>query len=145
AVEVNGERTLALTDIPEQAAREVIQKKMAATSKNITALQNGIGERIQSPEAVALYQKVLQARKNYTGQRATAIENQKNGKTEQANQFFKQDMPGLIAAYQGSIDTLYTFQQNYQHQLYAQAQATSQRMLVLMGFITALALVCAAL
>ncbi|WP_170288556.1 MCP four helix bundle domain-containing protein, partial [Castellaniella defragrans] len=142
SVEVNGERTLALTHIPDPAAREAIQAKMAATSKNITSLQDQIGTLLQTAEGRALYEKVLQARKNYTGQRKTAIEDQKKGDVEKANTFFLQDMPGLIAAYQESIDALYTFQREREQQLFAESQRAGQRTLVLVALAAVLALAC---
>nr|WP_323024839.1 methyl-accepting chemotaxis protein [Castellaniella sp.] len=142
SVEVNGERTLALTHIPDPAAREAIQAKMSATSKHITSLQDQIGTLLQTVEGRALYEKVLQARKNYTGQRKTAIEDQKKGDADKANKFFLQDMPGLIAAYQDSIDALYTFQQEREKQLFAESQQAGQRTLVLVTLAAILALAC---
>ncbi len=142
AVEVNGERTLALTHMPDPVAREALQKKMAATSKNITALQDQIGTLLQTAEGRALYEKVLQARKNYTGQRQVAIEDQKKGDTAKADKFFLQDMPGLIAAYQESIDALYAFQQEREKRLFDEGQQAGQRTLAVLGLITLLALAC---
>ncbi|MGX5659248.1 methyl-accepting chemotaxis protein [Castellaniella ginsengisoli] len=142
AVEVNGERTLALTHIPDPAARDAIQKKMTTTSGHITALQDKIGSLIKAPEAVALFGKVLQARKNYTSQRKIAIEDQKRGDAEKANKFFMQEMPGLISSYQNSIDDLYAFQQKYQHELFDTNQKTGRRMQLALALIAALALAC---
>ncbi|CAM3622512.1 methyl-accepting chemotaxis protein [Castellaniella denitrificans] len=142
SVEVNGEHTLALTHIPDPAAREAIQAKMATTSKHITSLQDQIGTLLQTAEGRALYEKVLEARKNYTGQRKTAIEDQKKGDADKANKFFLQDMPGLIAAYQDSIDALYTFQQERERQLFAESQQAGQRTQVLVTLAAILALAC---
>ncbi len=142
AVEVNGERTLALTHIPDPAAREAIQAKMAVTSKRITELQDQIGETLATPEAKVLYGKVLETRKNYTGQRKIAIEDQKKGDVDKANKFFLQDMPGLIAAYQDSIDAFYTFQQERETLLFAENQQTGQRTLILAMLAAILALTC---
>ncbi|WP_368647179.1 methyl-accepting chemotaxis protein [Castellaniella ginsengisoli] len=145
AVEVNGERTLALIHMPEPAAREAIQKKMAETSKHITALQDQIGERLITPESQALYAKVLEARKRYTGQRRIAIEDQQKGDIDKANKFFLEDMPGLISAYQGSIDALFSFQQENEKRLFAAGQEAGQRMLLVLGLIAILALACGTL
>ncbi|WP_343820916.1 MCP four helix bundle domain-containing protein, partial [Castellaniella daejeonensis] len=139
-VEVNGERTLALTHIQDTAVREAIQEKMAATSKHITSLQDVIGELIRTPESRALYDKVLEARANYTSQRKSAIEDQKKGDVDKANTFFQRDMPGLIAAYQDSIGALYTFQQAREKQLFAEDQHAGQRTLLILGLIAVLAL-----
>ena len=142
SVEVNGERTLAMTHITDPAARDAMQKKMAATSKQITDLQDQIGARIRMPEAKALYAKVLETRKNYTSRRKIAIEDQQKGDADKANQFFLQEMPGLISAYQSSIDAVYAFQQENEKRLFAAGQQAGQRMLLVLGLIAILALAC---
>src|SRR5690606_28619793 len=94
------------------------------------------------PEARALYDKVLQARKTYTSQRAAAAEDKKKGDLEKANQFYQNDMPGLMAAYHDAVVALETFLQDNEARLFAQEQAAGNRMLMIQGLMTLLALIC---
>ncbi|MFC4299495.1 methyl-accepting chemotaxis protein [Castellaniella hirudinis] len=145
AIEVNGTRTLSLTHIPDAAAREAIQAQMSDTSKRISDLQDKVGAAIQAPEARTLFAKVLEARKNYTSQRKTAMDQQKQGDTAKAEQFFVRDMPNLLAAYQNSVDALYAFQRSYEGRLFEQSLEDGRLMLMVLGLTTLLGLIIAAL
>ena len=145
SIEMNGERTLNLPHIQDAATLASIQEKMAATAKDVNELQEKIGTMLKSPEALALYQKVIQTRTTYTGQRNAAIEQQKQGDTEKATKFFQEDMPGLMQAYQNAVNALYAFQMDYEQRLFAEAQSSGKQMLMILGLVTLLALLCAAL
>jgi methyl-accepting chemotaxis protein len=142
AIDINGERTLAALHAADPAAQAGFQERSVATSKEVNALQDEIGAKLTSPEARALYDKVLQARKNYTGQRAEAAENKKKGDLEKANQFYQKDMPGLMATYHDAVTGLYDFMQAREDHLNAESRAASARMLTLQGLMTLLALLC---
>ena len=139
-VEVNGERTIALTHIADPKVEATFAENMKATSAHITELQNKVESLIEAPEAKALFQKVLDARKRYTSARAQAIKDDHDGKTEQATHFFIQEMPGLIASYKKSIDSLYAFQAGHEERLFKEDDARSQQTLLILGVLAALSI-----
>ncbi|HUH39458.1 MAG TPA: methyl-accepting chemotaxis protein [Castellaniella sp.] len=140
-VHVNGERTIAVSQLTDPAQQAAFQGRMAQTSKLITTFQDQVGEILQNPEAVALYDKILQARKAYTGARKQAIEDKKQGNDAKADQFFNTEMPQLIATYLGSIDNLYRFQNENEHQLFENSLQENQTGLGILGIVALLSLI----
>ncbi|WP_322996897.1 methyl-accepting chemotaxis protein [Castellaniella sp.] len=139
-VDVNGTRTLAVTRLANEKDKELFEADMKATSAQITELQNKVDSLVQAPEARALFQKVLAARKNYTQSRSTALQQQKDGDTAKASAFFNEQLPLLLSAYKESIEHLYAFQARYEEALFAHRKTQAQSTIAILAILAAISI-----
>lgn len=141
-VEVNGERTIAVSHMDaEPTAQADFQRRISETSARITEYQDAVGEQLDNPESLALYEAILAARKAYTGTRAIALENIKQGNYAAAEAFYRDEMSGLIATYLASIDNLHGFQQDQAAALSAHSEQQGEQGFLVLVAATLLALV----
>ncbi|HLR13800.1 MAG TPA: HAMP domain-containing protein, partial [Burkholderiaceae bacterium] len=141
-VEVNGERTIAVAHMDaEPAAQADFQRRISATSGRITEYQDEVGAQLDDPQALTLYDAILAARQAYTGTRAIALEDIKQGNYAKAEAFYRDEMPDLIATYLASIDSLHSFQEEQAQALVMRSAQQGQQGFLVLIAATLLALV----
>lgn len=109
---VNNVRTIAVAALegvnPDLVAS--LKKDMATNVKLISSLQKQVDENIRDPRARELFDTIIARRQAYVDARAAAQKAQAEGRTQQAEQFFKHDMPTYLGAYSQSIHALLQYQ-----------------------------------
>lgn len=141
-VEVNGERTIAVAHLDaEPVAQADFQSRISATSARITEYQDEVGSLLQATGAVERYDAILSARQAYTGARAIALDDVRQGNYANAEAFYRDEMPGLIAAYLASIDSLYQYQQESVASRFEEGKAAGEARFLVLVLVAALALI----
>ncbi|WP_448152235.1 methyl-accepting chemotaxis protein [Castellaniella caeni] len=94
----------------DPAMADQLKQAMAATVKRISALQAKVDARLTDPKARELFDAIAAKRKAYVDARSAAQEAQRQGRTQEADQFFKHDIDAYLEAYSQGISRLLEYQ-----------------------------------
>lgn len=109
---LNATRTIANARLTDTDTIKYFEDQMKVTSAEISKIQNALKEKLTNPEALRLYDVIQQRRNEYVGKRNDALEQRRQGNLQAAQNFYDNELEGLLDRYNGSITDLLKFQQS---------------------------------
>ncbi|WP_322995521.1 methyl-accepting chemotaxis protein [Castellaniella sp.] len=140
-VDVNANQALAAANLTNPDVLKIFRDGMAESDQRSDELQTTIQKNLETPAAVAQFNKALSVRETYHTGREQAFKDLDNGDYAKADTFFNQEMPKITAEYIGEIDKLSQIQGTEVRHTFTESAQTNQLGLSLLGIATLLALI----
>lgn len=144
-IALNTTRTIAAARSNDPETQRFFEQEMQETSRHGEQIHQQLRERLQDPQAVELFEQVLQLRARYRDARASALKAQEQGELDAGSHFIETQMQPLLKAYLQGVANLLSHQQELVQQVSAEARARNDIAKLAFVVLAALALLGGAL
>ena len=110
-IQIAVRRTAAIAKSSDLSLTGFFKEDIVFTSKGASEMQEAIAPLLTTEKETAIYQEIVENRKNYAAYRDAIIKAKGEGKTEEANQLLNDKFMPAAAGYQGNIQLLLDNQQ----------------------------------